>query len=281
MIWVRRMLIGLGLAYALVAIGACTLQDSLIYFPDQTSVAEISSDLSAYGHITTSDGERLQVWRALAEPGCPTILFLHGNAGHIARAEPINRAITQETGAGLLAVSWRGYTGSTGKPSEAGLVIDALSAFDHLVAEGVPSQEIIVHGFSLGSHAAITVAAEREVAFLVLEAPFESVLSVAEGQFPFLPVSWLLRDHFRSDLVIGEVAELILIGHGADDTVIAPEHSERLLAHAGQARRHVFEGAGHNDLLIKGFFRSVIVPAIAEYFPGCAPARAETDASAV
>ncbi|MEO1040004.1 MAG: alpha/beta hydrolase [Pseudomonadota bacterium] len=269
-------------AYLVLLAALWAFQDRLIYLPDRTPVAEFSSDLSAYSHISTHDGEQLQVWRAFAQTDCPTILHLHGNGGHIGRAAPHYSAMAAQTGAGLLAVSWRGYVGSTGAPSEAGLVIDALSAFDHLVDEGVAPADIIIHGFSLGSYPAIEVAIARKAAFLVLEAPYVSVLALAEAQIPFAPVSWLLRDHYRSDLRISEVDEFILMGHGAEDRVVAPVQSERLLAHApASAQRVVFAGAGHNDLLTKGFFKTSIVPAITARFPDCAPAQSEPDPSAV
>ncbi len=270
MIWLRRILIGLGLGYALIAVGACAFQDKLLYMPDLTPVEAVSQHTNGYSTLTTSDGEELLVWTADAEPGCPTILFLHGNGGHIGRAQPLHEAIVERTGAGLMAVSWRGYTGSTGAPSQAGLVIDALVSFDALVSEGIDPTHIVVHGMSLGSYPATRVAAERDAAFLVLEAPFESVLSVAERRMPFLPVRWMLRDHYRTDLVIGDVVEPIYIVHGTDDRVIAPVHSQRLLAHAqAGAGRYVFADAGHNNLLQSGMMEQVFAPAIKRHFPRC------------
>lgn len=268
----RPILIGLVLAYAIIALGACALQDRLIYFPDHTPIETVSARTDGYGAVTTADGETLRVWRAAAEPDCPTLLHLHGNGGHIGYAQPLNEAIVERTGAGFMAVSWRGYVGSTGAPSQDGLVTDALSAFDHLVADGVPGDEIIVHGFSLGAYPATRVAAERDVAFLLLEAPYESVLSVAQGRMPFFPVRWLLRDHYRADQVIGDVVEPIYIVHGDADRVIDPVQSERLLEHVrpgGETARYVFAGAGHNDLLLRGFLEDVIAPAITRRFPLC------------
>ncbi len=270
MLWLRRILIGAVLIYVLGGFVAWAVQDSMIYVPYRTPVEVVSIRTEAYSHIDTQDGERLLSWHAEAEEGCPTILFLHGNGGHIGRAQPIHEAIVERTGAGLMAVSWRGYTGSTGTPSQDGLVTDALAVFDHLVAEGVRETDIIVHGMSLGTYPATRVAAERSVGFLVLEAPYESVLSVAQDRLPIFPVSWLLRDHYRTDKVIGDVEEPIYIGHGEDDRIIAPTESERLLEHApARAVRFLFADAGHNNLLQKGMMEQVIAPAVIRHYPRC------------
>jgi fermentation-respiration switch protein FrsA (DUF1100 family) len=269
-LWLRRILIGLLLIYVLSGFVAWVSQDSMIYVPDQTPVEAVALNTDRYRQIETPDGESLLIWYAQAEQDCPTILFLHGNGGHIGRAQPIHEAITERTGGGLLAVSWRGYTGSTGTPSQDGLVIDALAGFEWLVRNGVAETDIIVHGMSLGTYPATRVAAERPVGFLVLEAPYESVLSVAEGRLPIFPVSLLLRDHYRTDQVIGAVEEPIYIGHGQDDRIIAPVESERLIEHApAGAGRFLFADGGHKNRLQNGMMEQVIAPAIIRHYPRC------------
>ena len=64
--------------------------------------------------LTAADGERLVAWTVPPRSGKPVILYFHGNAGHIGSPGRVARfrALTED-GTGLLAVSYRGYGGST------------------------------------------------------------------------------------------------------------------------------------------------------------------------
>src|SRR5690606_19804433 len=97
--------------------------------------------------FTAADGTRLSGWHRCAEGGKPTVLYFHGNAGTLAGRAGRFRQIL-DSGYGLLAVSYRGYAGSEGEPSEAALFSDALELFDWL-SERSPA--IVLHGESLGT----------------------------------------------------------------------------------------------------------------------------------
>ena len=116
------------------------------------------------------------------------------------------------SGIGLLAISYRGYPGSTGSPSEYGLLTDGLAAFDWLSAQG--SGGIVLLGQSLGSGVAVNTAAQRPATGVILVSAYLSVLSVAQAQYPFLPVAPLIKDPFRSDLRIAGVGQPKLFIHG-------------------------------------------------------------------
>jgi len=83
----------------------------------------------------------------------PAILFLHGNAATRAFSARIQhyQAFSTRLGANVLAIDYRGFADSSGKPSEAGLVIDAKAAFNWLVAHGKKPEDILVIGHSLGT----------------------------------------------------------------------------------------------------------------------------------
>jgi uncharacterized protein len=74
-------------------------------------------------------------------------------------------------GSGLIALSYRGYGGSSGLPTENGLVEDADTAYAFAMAQ-YPAERIVLWGESLGSAVALARAAEKSVGCLVLEAPF-------------------------------------------------------------------------------------------------------------
>jgi fermentation-respiration switch protein FrsA (DUF1100 family) len=145
-------------------------------------------------------------------------------------------------------MSFRGYGGSTRHPSEPALIADGAAAYA-FAAERYAKDRIVPWGYSLGSGVAVALAATHPVDRLVLEAPYSSTVDVAAAAFPFLPVRWLMKDTFRSDLRIAQVKVPLLVLHGGRDRVIPPRFGERLYALANEPKRMVrFPDAGHNDL---------------------------------
>lgn len=218
----------------------------LILFPGATSSPAAVAEWGRPVSIGTPDGETLHALHSAAAAGRPTLLFFPGNADR-----PGNYAFLAEAlaarGIGLLAVSYRGYPGSTGSPSEAGLLVDGLAAFDWLTARN--GGDIVLLGQSLGSGVAVATATERPAAGVILLSAYLSVLSVAQAQYPFLPVEPLIRDPFRSDLRIDRVSQPKLFIHGRRDSVIPLASGQSLFDLAPQPKRMVIvEDAGHNDI---------------------------------
>jgi fermentation-respiration switch protein FrsA (DUF1100 family) len=145
-------------------------------------------------------------------------------------------------------LSYRGYGGSTGRPSETGLIADALAAYEFAAAR-YPVERIVLWGESLGTGVAIAVAADRKIARMILEAPFSSAADVGARVYPFLPIRLLMKDQFLSDQRIGNVRVPILILHGAMDQVVPITFGERLHSLANEPKRLVrFPRANHSDL---------------------------------
>lgn len=223
-----------GLVYATVLSGMFLFQRDLQYFPARSDPAPESLGLRGVKRIAlpTPDGETLVLWHASATPGRPTILFLHGNAGAISdRADRL--AYYQSQGLGAVLLSWRGYGGSTGKPTEPGLLIDARTAYDHLRGLGIPAGRIIMVGESLGTAVAVLTAAQVPVGAVVLEAPFTAAVDIAARAYPWAPVRLLMKDQFRSRAHIAAIRAPLLILHGEADRVI-PFGSGRALYIAAQ-----------------------------------------------
>jgi fermentation-respiration switch protein FrsA (DUF1100 family) len=197
--------------------------------------------------LTTSDGERVIVWHVPAKAGRAVVLFFHGNGDFLAGLVGRFKDITAD-GAGLVALSYRGYAGSSGAPSEDGLLRDAAAAYA-FAAAGYDAQRIVLWGFSLGTGVAVAVASEHPVGKLILEAPSTSIADVAAAHFPFVPVRLLMRDRFHSDERIALVTAPLLVVHGAQDPVIPIALGERLFALANEPKRFVrIPGGGHDDL---------------------------------
>lgn len=228
-------------------------QRSFVFVPSGT-LAQPSErgldDVNVIG-LVANDGIELTAWSADAEDGKPTILYFHGNGGNISsRSKRFGMIIN--SGFGLFALSYRGYAGSGGSPSEAALVADGLLAFDQLKGGESP---IVVYGESLGTAVAVAVAAERDAAALVLEAPFSAAVDLARDRYGWLPVEILMKDPFRSRDRIGGVREPLLIVHGEEDQIVPIAQGRDLFSRANEPKEMiVMDGARHSDLWIKGLW---------------------------
>ncbi|CAH1670976.1 hypothetical protein BOSEA31B_13640 [Hyphomicrobiales bacterium] len=181
--------------------------------------------------------------------GKPVLLYFHGNAGNLARTGRTGRfrALTED-GTGLFAVSYRGYGGSTGSPSEEGLLQDARAAYG-AAADRFGTSRLIGYGESLGTGVVLKLAAEVPLQAVILEAPYLSTAAVAQAVYPYVPVGLLMKDQFRSDEVVGRVKVPLLVMHGERDQVISSAQGKALYALANPPKRFLrFPAGRHEDL---------------------------------
>lgn len=241
---------------ALVVFGAPHLEAALMYHPDRGHVSPRAAGLDGVIEriLSTADGERVITWYARAAPGQPTILYFHGNGGSLlTRAERIRKYAAR--GRGMLMMTYRGFGGSTGRPSERANVADALAAYDLLAGDGIKGEDIIVYGESLGSGVAVQVAAKRKVAGLILDAPYTSTVDVAEIFYPLLPSRLLMRDRYETLRHIGNVTAPLLVVHGARDEVIPVAMGRAVYAAAPGAKDiAILPEAGHADHYLYGSY---------------------------
>jgi fermentation-respiration switch protein FrsA (DUF1100 family) len=255
--WIVRGGVGVGCLYLLAVAAAFTFQRAMLYHPDPRLVApDPAGPPVQVIRLATSDGQRLVAWYAPAAAGKPTLLYFGGNGDSLSGdADRLRQIIDQ--GVGVLDVGYRGYSGSTGKPTEAGLHLDADAAYAWLAAR-VPPQQIVIAGHSLGTGVAVRLAAEHPARALVLESPFTSAMAVAERLLPWAPVSLLMQDRFESDQWIGKVHMPVLIVHGDRDRTIPFAQGQALYALANQPKTFVrAPGGGHDDLPERGFYDQV------------------------
>ena len=197
--------------------------------------------------LSTADGETVIVWHVPARPGHPVILYFHGNGDFLAGFFGRFRDLIAD-GTGIVALSYRGYAGSSGQPSERGLLQDAAAAYAFTSAR-YDAGRIVVWGFSLGTGVAVAMAAEHPAGKLILEAPYTSTVAVAGALLRIVPVSLLMRDQFHSDERIAGVTVPLLIMHGTSDPAIPIRFGERLFALAHEPKQFVrFPGGGHENL---------------------------------
>jgi pimeloyl-ACP methyl ester carboxylesterase len=266
MTFVKFFLTGLVIFGGFVAL-MYVVQRSLMYHPERSRTPpDVAGLFDAQDVVLdTADGEKVIAWYVPPRDGKPLVLYFHGNAGALQHRADRFRALIAP-GNGLLALSYRGYGGSTGSPSEAGLIADAEAAYRFAVARA-PAGRIVAFGESLGSGVAVALAATHKVGAVVLEAPFTSAADVGAAVYWFLPVRLLMRDPFYSDRRIGDVKVPLLILHGTFDRIVPMMMGERLFALANEPKRFVrFNNAGHVNLDQFGAM-PVIQAFIAEVLP--------------
>ena len=236
--------------------GLYAIQDRMLFHPQTEQVAPTLPYIQAI-EIETEDRERLVAWYSKAEPGCPTLLHFHGNGSRIdLDRRRFSRLNAQ--GVGFLAVSWRGYAGSTGKPSEAGFHKDATAAWAWLANKGLPANDVIIHGFSIGSGPATKLASEVDEGLVILEAPFFSMLDLISKKARLVPVGLLLKHKFRSDRYAASLGSPVIMVHGTVDQIIPIEQSKRLFELANEPKaHHAIEGGDHNTLVRDGLYDAV------------------------
>jgi fermentation-respiration switch protein FrsA (DUF1100 family) len=246
---VKWLIITLLVGYGAIVTLAYFAQRSLMYFPERTRTAPAAAGFPQAEEVelTTSDGERVIAWHVPPRGERPVVLYFHGNGGSLKwRAERFARIV--DDGTGLLALSYRGYGGSTGRPSEAGLLRDAEAAYAFVMGR-YPAERLALYGESLGTGVAVALAAEHKVGKVILEAPFTSAVDIGAAAYPFLPVRLLMHDTFRSDERIAKVTAPVLVLHGARDTIVPISHGERVYALITSPKKFVrFAEGYHGDL---------------------------------
>jgi len=237
--------------YALLVAALALFQRNLMYHPDSTvpTPASFGVPEMALERLETSDGHPLLAWwRAPVTPDKPVLLYLHGNAGHLGdRADKVRPYLDE--GYGVLLLSYRYNAGAGGKPSEAGLALDARTALEVLKARGVDPSRIVLYGESLGTGLVVRLASEDRVGAVVLEAPYSSIADVAASIYWYVPVRWLLKDHFDSTARIASIEAPLLIVHGGLDSVIAPRFAEKLYEAAVDPKEFVMIDEAHHTNL--------------------------------
>ncbi len=233
-------------------------QRSMMYFPEtvHTTPTQAGFPEAEEVTLTAADGARLVAWHVAPREGRPIVLYFHGNGGALHyRVERFRKLVRD--GIGLLGLEYRGYAGSSGSPSEAGLIADGEAAYAFAAAR-YPGKQIVLWGESLGSGVAVAVAAEKPVGRVILEAPFTSAVAVAGLRYWYLPVRLLMKDQYRSDERIEKITAPVLILHGAHDHVVPFAMGEQLFEET-KAPKHIvkFLDGDHEDLDARGALHAV------------------------
>ena len=291
-IWWQRMLWFVGFAallYVVLVVLIVVMERRFIFLPSRYDPAAFvpptPAPESRYPELedvwlTASDGTRIHSWfcrPAVAEPGgghVPietdmTLLWLHGNAGHIAARYDIIDLFTRIP-VNVLIIDYRGYGRSEGQPTEAGVYLDAAAAWRYLTEDcGITGDRIVIFGKSLGGGPATELASKVEAAGLILQSTFTSIPDLANACYPFIP-KFVVRSRMSSIDKIGTIDYPKMIIHSPADEIIPYRMGRRLFDAASEPKTfYKVPDAGHNDTFTVGGV--AYVAAVRAFIEGCTP----------
>ena len=229
------------IAYIVVIIFVYFYQRNLLYHPSENNY---QNDTIQFNHqeifIKVNNEIKLKSWIINKDlKNFKTLVFFHGNAGDLSnRIYKLNEL--DKLDINILLISWRGFSGNEGYPTEKNLYEDAEAAIDWLNKKKVSNSQIILYGESLGTGVAVEIASKNNFNSIILESPFTSIENSAKIYYPYLPVSFLLKDRYDSISKIKKINSPILIMHGRKDDIVPFFMGKKLFEKANSPKDSYF-----------------------------------------
>ncbi len=251
--------------------GLGKIEREMVYPFDATHVAPAATGLRGIKEVQLrSRGQTIILWVHAADPGQPTVLYFHGNAGNLANRAGRFARLT-DRGYGLIAPAYRGSSGSTGRPSERALTRDAVQIWRKLgdLVPGLRPETTVIYGESLGTGVALKLLAQPGTPppmAVVLEAPYTSLPDVALRAYPQLePLIGRMKNIWNSKQHAKALTAPLLVMHGTLDQIIPIDQGRQVFDAASSPRKRFLavRGAGHNDI-----WRSDSLPVLWRFIDG-------------
>jgi fermentation-respiration switch protein FrsA (DUF1100 family) len=229
------------LAYFIIILFVYFYQRNLLYHPSENNYL---NDKITFNYeeifIETDKKIKLKSWFIKKDlDKFKTILIFHGNAGNLFnRVYKLNEL--NKLDVNILLISWRGFSGNKGKPTEKNLYRDADESVKWLNNQGVISKNIILYGESLGTGVATELGTSNAFGGIILESPFTSIANAAKIYYPYLPVSIILKDRYDSIGKIKNINTPIFIMHGKMDNIIPQQMGLELFEKANNPKYSYF-----------------------------------------
>ncbi len=224
-------------------------QSSMIFVPSrQVNITPKTVGLEFESvQLITPDRVNLSAWFIPSkEADSYVILHCHGNGGNISNRVDYS-LIFHQIGLSSLQFDYRGYGNSSGSPTEEGLYLDAITAWEYLVNDRqIPPSKIILYGESLGGGVASYVALQKPVGGLILASTFTSVPDRGAEIYPFVPVHALSKYQFNTYDRLPQIKVPILVIHSRDDIIIPFSHGEKNFARANEPKTFLEISGDHN-----------------------------------
>jgi pimeloyl-ACP methyl ester carboxylesterase len=236
---IKRIIGFLVMIYIVGGVFLYVYQRDFLYFPTDKSTH--SYEIEKFSH----DDVIIDVV-VLNKGKSDAIIYHGGNAERVVNnARNFENILSEHT---VYLINYRGYSGSTGSPTEQANYLDALYVYDQVKNK---HHNISVIGRSLGTGVATYLAANREVSQLVLITPYDSIQNIAQSQYPIYPISLLLKDKYESSSRVNKINSKTLIILAEHDLVIPLRFSEKLIKEFSplQVQVEVIKKSNHNNLI--------------------------------
>ena len=226
--------------YLLILLFMYIFQRTFMYHPnvkntDSTTVQFKYKEV----YIESEKDIKLKSWHSYLNPNKKTILFFHGNAGELgARTYKLNKF--NDLDLNFLIISWRGFSGNNGKPTEQGLYKDAQKAVEWLEKKGINKKDIVLYGESLGTGIAVELATKSKYSGIILESPYTSMIDMGKRFYPFLPISILQKDKYNSLKKLSMIKSPILVLHGKSDKLVPFYMGKKIYDAANEPKYYYF-----------------------------------------
>ncbi len=227
------------------------LERSTVFLPSKEILANPRSMDLDYEDVffRTRDNVPLHGWLVKSPGAVSTLIFLHGNAGNV--GDRLGKLlILHKIGVNVFLIDYRGYGLSQGRPTERGMYLDAIAAYDYLkTRKDLKDTRLIAYGVSLGGAAAVDLALKRPVDALIVDSTFTSAADMAKKILPVVP-SVLLSVKLDNAAKISRVEVPKLFIHSEDDEVVPYDYGKQLYSLARPPKSFLKISGTHNDGLV-------------------------------
>lgn len=236
------------IAYALVLTALYACQRHLLHHPHTYEhAALVRHTLVAGGALWPDDTAYRGILFAPPNPAARgTILLFHGNAGsaldrgyYVQQLRPL--------GFRLLLLEYPGYGNRAGELDEESLAADGAAALRLAAAQFGPPLYVFGESLGAGVAAAAYARAGVPVAGIVLITPWDTLATVAQALYWFVPAKYLTQDTYDSVTNLnGFAGPLAILQAGSDDLIPSASTQTLFDTFAGKKRLWRLEGATHN-----------------------------------
>jgi uncharacterized protein len=247
-----RIVAGIVGAVVLLKLLVWWVEPRLAFYP----IRGVQETPAAYGlgfsdvKVQTVDGETLHGWWLEHPAPRAQVIFWHGNGGNLSLWLDVIAGLRRR-GFSVLAVDYRGYGASTGKPGERGIYRDAdaaLQLFNEKLRK--PEVPVIYWGRSIGTAVAAHNTSRAAPDALVLESPFPELKAVIAGNPVLRFLSIFSSYRFPTSKLLGAYDGPLLVIHGDADSIIPFSAGRKVFdqSHSPRKTFTVIQGGDHNDL---------------------------------
>ena len=254
---VKWLCIVVGVIYVGILLLLMSMETTLIYPGSKFPNGDWDTDDFEFEEVefASADGTKLVGWFLPRDPDSTdpprVVLHSHGNGENAAQSSAwMGNRLRKALDADVFVYDYRGFGKSEGTPFEAGVLADGEAALAWLEQRtGTPPAQTIISGTSLGGGIAVHLASTFGCKALILQRTFSSIEDIAQQNYPWLPIRYVIRNRYPSIEKISSYPGPVIQSHGTADRSIPIAEARKLFAAAPTRKKEfvTIEGMGHNE----------------------------------